>query len=125
MRISDWSSDVCSSDLSHRGAGSEALEASVQHPPPAVLHDELVRHDAEDEVVGVAIPAAVGFVVRREPVPAGHVVPSRGAVAVHGEVEVRHAVDRSLERSEEPTSELQSLMRTSYAVSCLKKQTNN
>src|SRR3546814_10607098 len=33
-----------------------------------------------------------------------------------------HAADRTLERSEEHTSELQSLMRTSYAVFCLKKK---
>src|SRR3546814_10810005 len=32
---------------------------------------------------------------------------------------------RKLERSEEHTSELQSLMRTSYAVFCLKKKNNN
>src|SRR3546814_8408636 len=38
---------------------------------------------------------------------------------------VRHIVMRDLERSEEHTSELQSLMRISYAVFCLKKQKKN
>src|SRR3546814_1768777 len=39
--------------------------------------------------------------------------------------EVHHTAKRIMERSEEHTSELQSLMRISYAVFCLKKKTNN
>src|SRR3546814_4677645 len=51
----------------------------------------------------------------------------RAQVAAHGEVDVGlrqgvHHVGTKLERSEEHTSELQSLMRISYAVFCLKKK---
>src|SRR3546814_6081012 len=93
MRISDWSSDVCSSDLDgrrvcvaggdgrhHRGIGDpEALQA---------LH----------------LQAGVDHGARIAAHPAG--------------------ADR-MERSEEHTSELQSLMRISYAVFCLKKKKND
>src|SRR3546814_2169990 len=88
MRISDWSSDVCSSDLVHlrRGAGS-------------------CRCLARDR--------------RRQsrwPRPAGPrlLLPHRRQIEGPAHA-VRH-------RSEEHTSELQSLMRISYAVFCLKKK---
>src|SRR3546814_5311754 len=89
MRISDWSSDVCSSDLGrrHQDACFMGSRAGVRHGRP---------------VGGFAWPAAQpGWRVRLRPVCAG----KRG------------------DRSEEHTSELQSLMRTSYAVFCLKKKT--
>src|SRR3546814_4593274 len=46
-------------------------------------------------------------------------------IASEPEVDERVAVACQEQRSEEHTSELQSLMRTSYAVFCLKKKTNN
>src|SRR3546814_10639709 len=42
MRISDWSSDVCSSDLRHRGRGAQdarALRARVRTRMPALLRE--------------------------------------------------------------------------------------
>src|SRR3546814_5824417 len=109
MRISDWSSDVCSSDLRlrpprvrRRGKpplrlSSEGGEMSAFHTPNfrgwkvVMLHREnagLQRLARQLERFGVAAEFAWP----------------------------------KLERSEEHTSELQSLMRISYAVFCLKKK---
>src|SRR3546814_1844864 len=56
------------------------------------------------------------------------VVPAAGAPAPHGGARAGHsaaaALPRRGRRSEEHTSELQSLMRISYAVFCLKKKNN-
>src|SRR3546814_9237543 len=101
MRISDWSSDVCSSDL-------QALQPDGQ--ARGVHHGEH-RHQA---LVGLADHPALRVVevehAGRRPVDA-HLVFERPAA---------HAV--AFARSEEHTSELQSLMRISYAVFCLKKK---
>src|SRR3546814_8359843 len=98
MRISDWSSDVCSSDLA-----AALVDGDVDHHA-AVLH--VLEHLA------------------------GHHVRRAGAGDEHGaNHEVRggdgardHVVVRIQRRSKEHTSELQSLMRTSYAVFCLKNK---
>src|SRR3546814_1885202 len=96
MRISDWSSDVCSSDL-HRVVG-------------AVLH-LLEQHRAlRAGDGGVADPGDVGLSGRGN----GGVV----ALFVHR----RSPSLRFRCRSEEHTSELQSLMRISNAVLCLNKK---
>src|SRR3546814_7577240 len=99
LRISDWSSDVCSSDLEeperleeqrnhdtergqdgHHGAGDhQAVEDALDTVTGAELRPHLALRDCESKQAG------------------------RG-------------------RSEEHTSELQSLMRISYAVFCLKKK---
>src|SRR3546814_9985408 len=101
MRISDWSSDVCSSDL------LLFVELHV------AAHGDQVGdvHVLEELVVGLA-----------------HV----GLAAIHGLVlhagQNRRQLQRIVglrlvdRRSEEHTSELQSLMRISYAVFCLKKK---
>src|SRR3546814_8950548 len=90
MRISDWSSDVCSSDLldellrGHSRTQAEALRARlIEASAPAALVERIVALSALDGAVGIADL-----------------------------------------RSEEHTSELQSLMRISYAVFCLKKKIN-
>src|SRR3546814_1421136 len=102
MRISDWSSDVCSSDL--RVAGRSLLcPATAALPYQAAEPPELVR------AIGcscVASPVAQALVGAAQPVP----VP---------EIEAEVAVIVTV-RSEEHTSELQSLMCISYAVFCLK-----
>src|SRR3546814_1574526 len=79
MRISDWSSDVCSSDLNRIG-----LFLHIPWPPTRLLvslpfHERLVEAMLHYDVIG-------------------------------------------FQRSEEHTSELQSLMRISYAVFCLKEK---
>src|SRR3546814_3118945 len=90
MRISDWSSDVCSSDL-EGGFGQIILGRDcLQH---RVVEPFLERHHRR----GIARKGAVG----------------KG-------VDLRDR--KAAGRSEEHTSELQSLMRISYAVFCLKKK---
>src|SRR3546814_2669077 len=94
MRISDWSSDVCSSDL-------VCAAATLDHAPPTMLNGEV----AGNEGYGI-----VEFLLRRQAVSAHAVaVPMATALVL-------------IFRSEEHTSELQSLMRISYAVFCLKKK---
>src|SRR3546814_2251235 len=107
MRISDWSSDVCSSDLvlpavhevPRRGTGSRSQGAGRGR----AAHDQ--REDR------ARVPQAAGVLQRR--------VPAAGACRHRDH---RPAGRGGLLRSEEHTSELQSLMRTSYAVFCLKKK---
>src|SRR3546814_4169777 len=97
MRISDWSSDVCSADLRHRGIHrSRTLRIVARH---GAQHDGAVAHRARHR------PRLV------ERGGEGDDAPARAA-----------AVGRLDARSEEHTSELQSLMRISYAVFCLKKK---
>src|SRR3546814_6377539 len=91
MRISDWSSDVCSSDLQLlRNARSGRIGLLV--PARSLLTDEGTRV-ARFELV--------------RPLKHGHITADQ--------------LEESNWRSEEHTSELQSLMRISYAVFCLKK----
>src|SRR3546814_3662995 len=118
LRISDWSSDVCSSDLRSRSPTfSESRDA---HKP----------HYLEHRPDGVAAVAA----------RAGHMMPHvsnkpnvvrDGYEAVAEKISERCRTGRGLRYcvfvdwegkvgSEEHTSELQSLMRMSYAVLCLK-----
>src|SRR3546814_2038419 len=112
MRISDWSSDVYSSDLDG-GLAVLAADAGLLHAAEG--------HGDGCHVVGVD-PAGAGLE------PSHHAVAAR---EVAGEDAGRQpegrgvgACDRFvLVRSEEHTSELQSLMRTSYAVFCLKTKT--
>src|SRR3546814_2296322 len=95
MRISDRSSDVCSSDLFSKG-----------------IKGSLISRPASSD--GSQDPARL---YRRPPAtaPGGGPLPDRPPL---------HRPDRggSGPRSEEHTSELQSLMRISYAVFCLKKK---
>src|SRR3546814_4660510 len=107
MRISDWSSDVCSSDLADAG-GSIA-------PPRARLVREGWR---------TAAAAQIQPDLDRPPRRSAR----SGGGADHRERQDCRAVDpcRAVDqRSEEHTSELQSLMRISYAVFCLKNTQNN
>src|SRR3546814_1410334 len=102
MRISDWSSDVCSSDLarpsrhSHKHRASPSTGFRLRGPAPGV--DRHVR--------------------------TGRCAPVRGHRRGHDRQasHPRPAAARPRGRSEEHTSELQSLMRISYAVFCLKKK---
>src|SRR3546814_2610831 len=108
MRISDWSSDVCSSDL------------IAQSFEPALLAD---RINNGLNVLG----RRIGGKCRQFPVQAFqrcnfHTL--RLATEKRGRDEIPIIGQRvtNKARSEEHTSELQSLMRISYAVFCLKKK---
>src|SRR3546814_1147156 len=98
MRISDWSSDVCSSDL-HAVVHVEHQLANLGEAP-----DRARRHAPRVQLVDLAV------------VVEDDLVEGLG----HGGI-VRPSIPLHL-RSEEHTSELQSLMRSSYAVFCLKKK---
>src|SRR3546814_5139594 len=110
MRISDWSPDVCSSDL-------EVDPGDVAAPAVRLDVDEDVdghHQQALDDRKLQPSPFGRRFHHQRKLVPC-----LRGASGVA-------AGDRPgmAGRSEEHTSELQSLMRISYAVFCLKKKKN-
>src|SRR3546814_6940746 len=111
MRISDWSSDVCSSDL--HPAGVRADEGGATR----LSCRNRYRTDA---------PAVWRINIEAAAAPAG--IPQQTVGIRHRAV--RTALARGnggedLSRSEEHTSELQSLMRISYAVFCLKKKKLN
>src|SRR3546814_3569752 len=150
MRISDWSSDVCSSDLSitdHTGRVSRtgcgggptpaalmqdelgadvvvgpvgAVEAVQAHRSAAARGmDEAALADIDAEVAHAAA-AAEEHQVRRGQALGGDARPLVGGERSRGarQLEVEHVAVEV--RSEEHTSALQSLMRISYAVFCLK-----
>src|SRR3546814_10282338 len=107
MRISDWSSDVCSSDLVARTLDLFAVEEAV------ILVAQVAGFLRHGDLLGKAGTEAIG--ARHDDAvldPQFHEGVAAGA-------DLR---DEILVRSEEHTSELQSLMRISYAVFCLQKK---
>src|SRR3546814_8326717 len=119
MRISDWSSDVCSSDLPC------ALRVPARARPAAAggLGDQFEEDLQELKGVGHAV-------AEQDPEAAGQGQAARGSrrgrraerCLGHG-LRARPTGNGPQDpRSEEHTSELQSLMRISYAVFCLKKK---
>src|SRR3546814_7294486 len=122
MRSSDWSSDVCASDLLVLEPLLQRLDGLVEVPAHRldVGHELLVGHDdlsplprSQGREVVLGDPAA-----DLQPLRCGHDILADQALL---QAAVEAALqDRALIRSEEHTSELQSLMRISYAVFCLK-----
>src|SRR3546814_2840631 len=115
MRISDWSSDVCSSDLVDEvGEGGDGLGVVV------VELDADEGLQAQAHVLGVDL----GTVADDDAVALQALHPAQAGrgrkVDAFGQLGVGQAA--AVLRSEEHTSELQSLMRISYAVFCLKKK---
>src|SRR3546814_2675528 len=107
MRISDWSSDVCSSDLHDQGFGFPELNAD----PPQKFEGR----------AGQSSPAFLHLTICPNPCLPIASMKKRllTLFAARGSPIWKPASRR---RSEEHTSELQSLMRISYAVFCLKKK---
>src|SRR3546814_8344389 len=105
MRISDWSSDVCSSDLLRTDLVPLVGEIAADRPHKIAIIDIGQR----DRCIHQRARVEIGVVGRRGDRLGGKIARSIGHIAV--------------ERSEEHTSDLQSLMRISYAVFCLKKKT--
>src|SRR3546814_4725370 len=101
MRISDWSSDVCSSDLLHHACNQ--LFGFFSAP----IH----RTDHPDHFLTVRI------IKHRRRQHAGGIMETELVLGIYIGLQ-----GRKFARSEEHTSELQSLMRISYAVFCLKKK---
>src|SRR3546814_8323682 len=119
MRISDWSSDVCSSDLitwsSFRPAESERRRRPLlrKRTSPAQAKKRL---DPLRRYCNLVLPVRAG---RCGPLQARS---GGSATMQRREVQRRKMQRQKIHlRSEEHTSELQSLMHISYAVFCLKK----
>src|SRR3546814_4202021 len=112
MRISDWSSDVCSSDL---GRGSGCQCGGCQGPADR-RSCQCLCQPARGPVSSQSVPNRVR-VAAANPLANLSTVSARRVAPVPS----RQCKCR---RSEEHTSELQSLMRNSYAVFCLKKKTS-
>src|SRR3546814_3662422 len=116
MRISDWSSDVCSSDLAARPGHDVVGAPQLAGGDHSHIH---AGHGARDQQRACNVVAGVTAVREGD---------LRGRF--RGVLDHRHDVAEALggvplvgePRSEEHTSELQSLMRISYAVFCLKKK---
>src|SRR3546814_4652327 len=121
MRISDWSSDVCSSDLCCRAAGTRCDEPADRRLEPRVGGERARRGGGARRTCGRDERGAAQ--ARRHLV---RLVGKRGR-AFHRPAHdgARRRLHHRDGRSEEHTSELQSLMRISYAVFCLKKKKQN
>src|SRR3546814_7017812 len=122
MRISDWSSDVCSSDLQ----AARSRKATVRLPSCRTIEYRCYCRSSgwNCHLFPCQSPVAArkGRSCR---VGSSQPVYRLGNDAGVGNDATRAAgLDRRAGRSEEHTSELQSLMRISYAVFCLKKNTN-
>src|SRR3546814_8331149 len=137
MRISDWSSDVCSSDLAGRTGPAHLIGA--RHRPGADDADlRLIPFPCAQAIAGSPPLSGKGEVMSKEtsfaaarlerdvPAAEGRVDDALIAVSSLMTSVVTARRDTIGVRSEEHTSDLQSLMRISYAVFCLqkKKQTN-
>src|SRR3546814_6500124 len=112
MRISDWSSDVCSSDLrdaGHRGRADHLVTGFGGLPRSDAAHMRNPPGKAGENRPGT-------LDIRRITASHNGKRPSSRPRRTTG----HRCIDP---RSEEHTSELQSLMRISYAVFCLKKKT--
>src|SRR3546814_2365440 len=121
MRISDWSSDVCSSDL---GGGYLIVQQLMQDTTGRsfgdLMHEEVLdRAQMASSTFKQSLPSGLGIIAAcghgfdGTPVAhCGNVYPETAAAGLWS----TPADLARLGRSEEHTSELQSLMRSSYAV---------
>src|SRR3546814_10428377 len=116
MRISDWSSDVCSSDL---------IRASIQRVSRATRHERL----GQGQLGLYGVDAHHGSCCASRACPAHEIAiqwrpkkPTRPRATAQRDRRLVSGCRSSAGRSEEHTSELQSLMRISYAGFCLKKK---
>src|SRR3546814_6916544 len=127
MRISDWSSDVCSSDLRlHLVVRGIALQLAHHHPRRTFdlqFDRDSVAHEEIDPFAGPEdefAPKTDGI-----PLKKGLDILLEQCFVAEAEIaETKHFLEfrERFVRSEEHTSELQSLMRISYAGFCLKKK---
>src|SRR3546814_3833071 len=105
MRISDWSSDVCSSDLK--------VENAYENQADAIDNQADNMEAMADNLSGNAEAAAEN---------AADALENKADATREAGEKAGDSVEKREARSEEHTSELQSLMRISYAVFCLKKK---
>src|SRR3546814_4302579 len=100
MRISDWSSDVCSSDLEPLIEGTETSRTML--PESSTSYSQISSAPAAMTPSSKSVPLISNMPMKRLSLMGSEMSPSH-----------------NLNRSEEHTSELQSIMRHSYAVICL------
>src|SRR3546814_2140853 len=119
----------------------------IRRPPKATRTDTLFPYTTLSDLTANAVSATADTVWHRSGSCALQIAPSQCELGLQGalgdahrvavvrhhraddgllrqEAGIRHAAGRLAQRSEEHTSELQSLMRISYAVFCLKKKNN-
>src|SRR3546814_6003130 len=117
MRISDWSSDLCSSDLHRRRHRHAALHIGGE------FQQVLVALRVDLRMIGLAVDR---LELVADPRSVAAVQPMRLAVDVFQQcADLLAQTARGpaqMRRSEEHTYELQSLLCNSYAVFCLKKK---
>src|SRR3546814_8874180 len=131
MRISDWSSDVCSSDLEYQkpelsaeeraafdGAGLKLLYA-IHH---SAIHGTIASAWKNAGVSDIYITDLKGQIVYSVTKGSELLAPASDIPQINDLV-TRLTAGTGSDRSEEHTSELQSLMRNSYAVFCLQTTT--
>src|SRR3546814_5317727 len=109
MRISDWSSDVCSSDLARCAPTMRMVAATIALEKPEISIS--LPNTAPSRNTGKYSFRKPTILSMNRPVNIG--ATSDGSVS-----------STAPSRSEEHTTELQSLMRISYAVFCLEKKNN-
>src|SRR3546814_8430002 len=130
MRISDWSSDVCSSDLrdgalvgqrdrqfTAAAARKNLIEASRRTDAASAQKGRIRMRRIKQAVIGLALVIAVP--AHAAPTPDYQAATATLAQSKQA-IESRDLSGAEALRSEEHTSELQSLMRISYADFCLK-----
>src|SRR3546814_1060233 len=122
MRISDWSSVVCSSDHARRSTSSNAVKSYPRPGSPHWTACSLFPNRSRVNMTPISTPDLTPGPLD-PPYLRGLNGPQRQAVlTTEGPVLMLAGAGTGKTRSEEHTSELQSLMRTSYAVFCLKKK---
>src|SRR3546814_5881030 len=122
MLISDWSSDVCSSDLHLTLAGRYDIEkrSVVELAPDAINPVTGANYNLciQARGPGTTLADCQASETFKEFEPKASISYDLGRTG-----SVYASYGKGFKRSEEHTSELQSLMRISYAVFCLKKKT--
>src|SRR3546814_1726574 len=120
MRISDWSSDVCSSDLLPKqrlkaeGGAEVRVQLALEVGGRAIMAGHHVAPEAGDQPLLLIIEDAVA-IDGGDPVP----VDRRRAPMRQG----RRRIEGGTSRADVHKSEVQTLIRTSYDVCCLKHTT--
>src|SRR3546814_5741590 len=122
MRISDWSSDVCSSDLIMRVALGQAKDGRIHilgEMAKAISQNRTGVKENAPRITTITVPKDK----IREVIGSGGKVIREIVEKTGTKIDIEDDGTIKIARSEEHTSELQSLMRISYAVFCLKKKT--
>src|SRR3546814_6653790 len=137
MRISDWSSDVCSSDLLYnslratweRGLEDIAFVRVIQRHRDYINAKDLKKvsalNEADCDAFAAGFKKCCDIVDAHDPSSGRNAAPPPPTDLFQDIQALKDWAASLRDRSEEHTSELPSLMRTQYAVFCLKKKKNS